>query len=478
MSGNGRAARSRANGSGNGDASASGNRDASASGNRDASANGHDHDHGHGHGHGKGAAPLRSVAVVGMGYVGLPTALAFHEAGFEVLGLDVSPARLAAVRAGDVDLLPEDHLRLGVALDDPGRFHLTDDPKVLARADAVLVCVPTPVDRHHVPQLGPLEAACEAVTDHAHPGQVIVLTSTSYAGTTRDLLIEPLEAHSLRMGHDVYVAFAPERIDPANAHFPQEHVPRVVGGATPACTAVAVALLGAITRKIHPVSSPEAAELVKLLENTFRAVNISLANEFAEICGPLGLDPAEVVAAAATKPYGFMPFYPGPGVGGHCIPVDPHYLLWHGRASGLQLPVVEAAMSGIAARPARVVSQVAERLSADGLGVAGAKVLLVGVAYKPGVQDLREAPALSIWAGLAARGAQVSYFDPFAPRLRLDGAERHSEPALDPAPYDVVVVCTRHPEVDYGALGDARRLLDYTYRTAAAPHGAMALVAE
>src|SRR6266540_1442800 len=322
---------------------------------------------------GASAGPPRSVAVVGMGYVGLPTALAFHEAGFEVLGLDVSPTRLAAIRDGDVDLLAEDHLRLGVALDDQARFRLTDDPEVLALADAVLVCVPTPVDHHRVP------------------------------------LLQPLQAHSLRVGHDVHVAFAPERIDPANARFPQEQVPRVVGGATPACTTAARDLLAAITRKLHTVGSPETAELVKLLENTFRAVNIALANEFAEVCAPLGLDPAEVVEAAATKPYGFMPFYPGPGVGGHCIPVDPHYLLWHGRAAGLQLPVVEAAMTGIAMRPARVVSQAAERLSSDGLGVAGSSVLLVGVAYKPGVQDVREAPALGIWSGLAARGAQVSY---------------------------------------------------------------------
>ena len=422
---------------------------------------------------GASAGPPRSVAVVGMGYVGLPTALAFHEAGFEVLGLDVSPTRLAAIRDGDVDLLAEDHLRLGVALDDQARFRLTDDPEVLALADAVLVCVPTPVDHHRVPLLQPLQAACQAVIDHARPGQVIVLTSTSYPGTTRDLLIEPLEAHSLRVGHDVHVAFAPERIDPANARFPQEQVPRVVGGATPACTTAARDLLAAITRKLHTVGSPETAELVKLLENTFRAVNIALANEFAEVCAPLGLDPAEVVEAAATKPYGFMPFYPGPGVGGHCIPVDPHYLLWHGRAAGLQLPVVEAAMTGIAMRPARVVSQVAERLSSDGLGVAGSSVLLVGVAYKPGVRDVREAPALGIWSGLAARGAQVSYFDPFVPQLRIDGAERHSERTLDPAAYDLVVVCTRHPEVDYAVLGEARRLLDHTYRTAAAPHGSL-----
>jgi UDP-N-acetyl-D-glucosamine dehydrogenase len=405
-----------------------------------------------------------TVAIVGMGYVGLPTALAFHAAGLTVIGLDVSSARLDAIRTGDVDLLPEDHLRLGVALDDADRFQLTDDPSVLAQADAVLICVPTPVDSHHVPMLGPLQAACRQVVDHARAGQLLVLTSTSHAGTTSSMLVQPLASHGLRAGLDLHVAFAPERIDPANACYPQDQVPRVVGGATPACTAAASRLLATITQRIHTVASPEAAEMVKLLENTFRAVNISLANEFAQACAQLGLDPLEVIEAAATKPYGFMAFRPGPGVGGHCIPVDPHYLLWQSRASGLELPVVEAAMAGIAARPARVVTEAMERLSADGLGVAGARVLLVGVAYKPGVEDVREAPALAIWRGLAARGAQVRYFDPFVRRVLLDGVEHLTERALDPGRHDLVVVCTRHPEVDYQGLGDAHRLLDYTYQ--------------
>jgi len=405
-----------------------------------------------------------------MGYVGLPTALAFHEAGFQVIGLDVSQARLDAVRAGDVDLLPEDQLRLGVALGDPDHFRLSADAALLAGAAAVLVCVPTPIDRHRVPQLGPLQSACQRVVEHARPGQTLVLTSTSFAGTTRDLLIDPLAARGLRAGAELHVAFAPERIDPGNTRFPQAQVPRVLGGATPACAEAARELLDPITQEIHTVGSPEAAELVKLLENTFRAVNISLANEFAEVCADLGLDPVEVVDAAATKPYGFMPFYPGPGVGGHCIPVDPHYLLWHIKASGRQLPVIEAAMAAIALRPARVVSQVMERLSDAGLGVAGAKLLLVGVAYKPGVQDVREAPALEIWRRLEERGAQVSYFDPFVPELALDGAERRGERALDPAGYDLVLVCTRHPEVDYAPLANARRMLDYTNFRPAAEH--------
>ncbi|HYY82011.1 MAG TPA: nucleotide sugar dehydrogenase [Actinomycetes bacterium] len=423
------------------------------------------------------AKQATTVAIVGMGYVGLPTALAFHDAGVAVIGLDVSPQRLEAIRAGDVDLLPEDHLRLGVALADPDRFRLSGDPALLAEADAVLICVPTPVDRHHVPQLGPLQAACQQAVAHARAGQVLVLTSTSYPGTTSSLLVQPLAARGLHAGQQVHVAFAPERIDPANSRFPQERVPRVIGGATAACTEAASRLLATITRRIHPVGSPEAAEMVKLLENTFRAVNISLANEFADACGQLGLDPAEVVDAAATKPYGFMAFRPGPGVGGHCIPVDPHYLLWHAHAGGVRLPVVEAAMAGIATRPARVVQQVMERLSADGLGLAGARVLLVGVAYKPGVEDVREAPALEIWRDLAARGARVRYYDPFVRQLTVDGAQQQTEPLLDPAGHDLVVVCTRHPEVDYAALAGAPRLLDYTYQPAAGQPARTMLVA-
>ena len=267
------------------------------------------------------------VAIVGLGYVGLPTALALHAAGASVLGIDVSDHRLAAIRNGEADLLPSDRERLALAMN-ADDFAITGDSLQLSNAAAVIVCVPTPIDQHHTPDLTILRSACSMVVNAAVPGQLLVLTSTTYAGCTRDLLVMPLEEGGLIVGEQINVAFSPERIDPGNDRFAHEDVPRVVGGATEACLAAAQTLLGRYARRVHPVGSLEAAEMTKLLENTFRAVNIALANEFAEACLALDIPVMDVIEAAATKPYGFMPFYPGPGVGGHCIPCDPHYLLW------------------------------------------------------------------------------------------------------------------------------------------------------
>jgi nucleotide sugar dehydrogenase len=373
-----------------------------------------------------------------------------------------------------VDLLPSDRERLPRALHPPGpanghRGHLslTTDLDRLAAADSVIVCVPTPVDAHLVPALGALAGACRAVAERARRGQLIVVTSTSYAGTTRDLLIQPLMRRGLVPGRDVFVAFAPERIDPANGAFPQDQVPRIVGGATKACGLRAAGLLERIAGGVHIVGSPEAAELAKLYENTFRAVNISLANELADVCGVLGTDPIEVIDAAATKPYGFMPFYPGAGVGGHCIPVDPHYLLWQLRAEGLNLPVVEQAMTQIAARPARTAQRVLDGLATAGIAARGTKALVLGVAYKPGVADARMSPALEIMARLERVGVEVSFHDPFVDRLTVAGRVRRSV-ALPPADrYDAVVLHTPHPGVDPDVVPAAVRV-DCTYRRWAA----------
>jgi UDP-N-acetyl-D-glucosamine dehydrogenase len=415
------------------------------------------------------------VGIVGLGYVGLPTSLAFSGAGFDVVGVDIDPGRLAAIRTGDVDLLPSDRERLPRALQPPGpanghRGHLalSTDLDRLAAADSVIICVPTPVDAHLVPALGALAGACQAVAERARPGQLIVVTSTSYAGTTRDLLIQPLMRRGLVPGRDVFVAFAPERIDPANGAFPQDQVPRIVGGATAACGRLAARLLERIAGGVHIVGSPEAAELAKLYENTFRAVNISLANELADVCGVLGTDPIEVIDAAATKPYGFMPFYPGAGVGGHCIPVDPHYLLWQLRAEGLNLPVVEQAMTQIAARPARTAQRVLDGLATAGIAARGTKALVLGVAYKPGVADARMSPALEIMARLERVGVEVSFHDPFVDHLTVAGRVRRSV-ALPPADrYDAVVLHTPHPGVDPDVVPAAVRV-DCTYRRWAAP---------
>lgn len=395
------------------------------------------------------------IAVLGLGYVGLPTVLALMDGGLTVTGIDVSEQRLEAIRARDVDLLPHDHARLAAALALP-HFRLTSDPGELAEARTVLICVPTPVDDDRTPDLSALRAACETVVARATAGQTIVLTSTTYVGTTRELLVDPLRARGLEPGRDVHVAFSPERVDPGNPQHEQERVPRVLGALTEGCREAAEAVLSRITTRLHVVSSPEAAELTKLQENTFRAVNIALANELAEASRALGLDPVEVTEAAATKPYGYMPFYPGAGVGGHCIPCDPHYLLASLHARGVASPLVERAMRSIDERPGQIVEQ-AERMLG---GLGGARVIVVGAAYKPGVRDVREAPAVEILRGLAERGADVSFTDALVPRV----GELQSVARPDPAGYDLVVVCTLHPQASHGWIADARLVLDCTHR--------------
>ena len=405
------------------------------------------------------------VAVVGLGYVGLPTALALHQAGRNVVGVDVSERRLEEISRRRCDLTPADHERLLVALAQPERFMLSGEESLLSEADAVMICVPTPVDEHRNPDLGALRAACAAVCRQARRGQTIVLTSTSYVGTTRDLLVEPLAEAGFTLGQDICVAFSPERIDPANTAHPQETVPRVLGAGSELCVQKAKAVVGAIAPTVHVVSSAEAAEMTKLYENVFRAVNISLANEMAEAAGALGLAPAEIVDAAATKPYGFMPFQPGPGVGGHCIPCDPHYLLWQMRPHGRSLPLVEEAMSAIAQRPARVVERAAELLSREaGRGLHGARVLLLGVAYKPGVADVRESSALTLIDLLRERGTQVEYHDPMVPVLERAGETLVTVPDPTARAYDLVIAHTLHPRADYGFLDGSTPVLDCTYR--------------
>lgn len=413
-----------------------------------------------------------TVAVVGLGYVGLPTALALLAAGNEVIGLDVSERRLDAIRAGDVDLLPSDHERLAAHAGNP-LFELTADPAVLARAAAVLICVPTPVDQHLVPDLAALAGACATVVEHAVPGQLIMLTSTTYVGTTRDLLVQPLTGRGFTVGEDVFVAFSPERIDPGNARHTQDTTPRVVGGTGEETTRRAAALLARTAPSVHVLPSPEAAEMTKLMENTFRAVNIALANEFAENCRVLGIDPIPVIEAAATKPYGFMPFYPGPGVGGHCIPCDPHYLLWQLRAERTASPLIEAAMTAIATRPRQVVRRVRELLGERGLPTSGARILVVGVAYKPGVADLRESPALEIIEELVADGATVRFSDPLVRTARIGGTVQESVFAPQDESWDLVLVHTVHPGADLGWLSGLDNVLDATYRLDSVPSKAV-----
>jgi UDP-N-acetyl-D-glucosamine dehydrogenase len=420
--------------------------------------------------HGAGHAAAGTVAIVGLGYVGLPTAVELHGKSPRIIGIDISGPRLAEIAAGRADLTEADQGRLAAALAD-GTLELTTDAAAAAGAESVIICVPTPVDAGHVPDLGALRAACASVVRHAQPGQMIILTSTSYAGTTRELLTEPLRRRGLAVGSDINVAFSPERIDPGNPDHLQSETPRVVGGATEACTSRAAEVIGRLTDSVYLVSSTDAAEATKLYENIFRAVSLALANEFADACGTLGLDPIEVTLAAGTKPYGFLGVFPGPGVGGHCIPCDPHYLLWQLHAADRTAPLIEQAMTSIALRPQRVIERAAEVMAADGRPLAGARVVVVGASYKGGVRDLRESPALAIMDGLRRAGAEVAYYDPLIPAVELPGGlVLGSVAAPRGADWDLVLVHTLHPGLDYSWAQDCPRVLDGTYRFDGAAH--------
>ncbi|HEY6423568.1 MAG TPA: nucleotide sugar dehydrogenase [Pseudonocardiaceae bacterium] len=417
-----------------------------------------------------GNARLGPVAIVGLGYVGLPTALALLGRSSRITGFDISEDRLGAIESGDVDLFDSDRVRLAAANTDDS-FRLTSDSAALADSEAVIVCVPTPVHNDRVPDLAALQGACRTVVKHARPGQTIILTSTSYVGTTRQLLVEPLQRRGLTVGTDVHVAFSPERIDPGNPDHVQRETPRVVGGATAGCSDAAAAVIGQLTDSVYLVTSPEAAELTKLYENIFRAVTLALANEFADVCGTLQLDPIEVTLAAGTKPYGFLGAFPGPGVGGHCIPCDPHYLLWQLRGRDRPTPLIEQAMRSIDARPHRVVERAAEVLAEDGRSVVGARVIVAGVAYKAGVSDVRESPALAILDGLAERGADVGYHDPLVPTLRTPaGRLMHSVDVPEDQPCDLAVIHVLHPKTDNDWIRNCPRVLDATYQFDGAAH--------
>jgi UDP-N-acetyl-D-glucosamine dehydrogenase len=412
-------------------------------------------------GNGHAGSHLR-VAIVGLGYVGLPSAVGLAPHCREVIGIDISRERLQVVAAGKADLPDSYRPRLTAALADGG-FRLTPDPAAMAAADAVIVCVPTPVDTDHMPELTALHSACADVVAHARAGQTIILTSTTYIGTTRELLAEPLKRRGLEPGKDIFVAFSPERIDPGNPDHQPEDTPRVVGGITAECATRGARIISLMTNEVYVVSSTDAAEATKLYENTFRAVSLALANEFADACGALDLDPIEVTLAAATKPYGFLATFPGPGVGGHCIPCDPHYLLWQLGMQGRSSPLIEQAMRSIRRRPEQVVERAREVLAAEGIQLAGARVIVAGASYKPGVRDLRESSAVPIIASLLRKAADVHYFDPLVPTLTVPGGRVLSSEPSPGTDWDLVIVHTMHPGVDYSWAQDCR-VLDATYR--------------
>ncbi|MFB9376700.1 nucleotide sugar dehydrogenase [Kineococcus gynurae] len=387
------------------------------------------------------------LVVIGLGYVGLPLALEATRAGLTVTGLDTSEARVAALAAGSshVDDISDAELAAAVA----DGFAATTDPTVLAGADVAVICVPTPL-RDGQPDLSAVEAATAAVAAHLHAGMLVVLESTTYPGTTEDVVRPALEAGGLRAGTDFSLAFSPERIDPGNAHFTLRNTPKVVGGVTPDCTERAAAFYGQVVDIVVRVKSSREAEMAKLLENTYRHINIALVNEMAVFCHELGVDLWESIDAARTKPFGFQAFSPGPGVGGHCIPIDPSYLSYAVRNTGREFRFVELAQSINDGMPQHVVDRTAELLTRHGKELAGARVLLLGVTYKAGVADMRETPATDVERRFTRQGARVSYHDPLVPAWSVDGVAvpRVEDLAEALAGCDVAVLLTAHAEYD------------------------------
>jgi UDP-N-acetyl-D-glucosamine dehydrogenase len=395
------------------------------------------------------------VGVVGLGYVGLPLALEFARAGFKVIGYDVSDRVVKALMSGKSHIqdVPSDEV---ARLVKTGKFEATTDESRMHEMDAISIAVPTPLAKTRDPDMGFVIAAADAIGRNCRPGVVVILESTTYPGTTRELMQPKLEAAGLTVGEDVFLAFSPERVDPGNPVWNTKNTPKIVGGITPACTEIASALYATCLDTIVPVSSPETAELVKLLENTFRSVNIGLVNEMAIVCDKLGVNIWEVIDAAATKPFGFMKFTPGPGIGGHCIPLDPHYLAWKMRTLNYKTRFIDLAGEINSEMPAVVVRKVAQVLNEEKKAVNGSRILVLGVAYKKDIDDVRESPALDVIRLLEVQGAKVMYHDPYVPRFREEEHDHTSVALTDKEieSADAVVIITDHSSVDYQRVVD------------------------
>lgn len=409
------------------------------------------------------------VAIIGLGYVGLPLAVAFAKSGFSVTGIDVDAAKVDAINRGDSYLsdIPSDVLEKWTSGEgDSGRIQATTDFSALSQADAAIICVPTPLNKTRDPDVRYLMAAGKSVAQYLHPGMLVVLESTTYPGTTQELLLPMLKNvvsadHSYKVGEDFFLAFSPERIDPGRTDWTVENTPKVVGGVTPNCLEVAMTLYGEAIDRIIPVSSPAAAEMTKLLENTFRAVNIALVNEIALMCDKLDLDVWEIIEAAATKPYGYMKFTPGPGVGGHCIPLDPHYLSWKLKTLNYNARFIQLAGEINSEMPRYWVEKIQDALNEVKKPVKGSRILVLGVAYKKDIDDIRESPALDIIALLHEKGADIRYHDPFVAQFAYNGLRLTSEPDLDSAlnAADCVVIATDHSVYDWARVVNKANLL-------------------
>jgi len=403
------------------------------------------------------------IGILGMGYVGMPLAVVFAEAGFNVCGIDPDQRKLETFERGlsYIQDVPSETL---AGLRAAGKLTMTGDFSALADMDAVSICVPTPLRKTGDPDMSYVNSAAEELAKYVHPGMVIVLESTTYPGTTRELLLPMLtEKSGLKVGEDIFICFSPERVDPGREDWTTLNTPKVIGGITRSCAEVASAWYGGALETVVPVSSVEAAEMAKLLENTFRMINIGLVNEMAIMCERLGVDVWEVIDAAATKPFGFMRFVPGPGLGGHCIPIDPLYLSWKMKELNYSAKFIELASEINTNMPRYVVSRIMEALNDRGILLKGSRILVLGVAYKPDVDDIRESPALDIIALLDKKGAHVSYHDPYIPHMDTQDGKLHltSVPdlILSVRGADAVVIVTNHKAYDYRAIHDAAQFI-------------------
>jgi UDP-N-acetyl-D-glucosamine dehydrogenase len=400
------------------------------------------------------------IGVIGLGYVGLPLAVEFAHAGFSVTGFDVDASKTAQINAG-MSYIPDVAAADVAAMVQAGRLRATTDVSELGSMDAIDICVPTPLRKTKDPDLSYVVLAVEAVAATLRAGQLVILESTTYPGTTDEVVQPMLEAKGLKADVDFFLAFSPERVDPGNQQFTTKTIPKIVGGVGPASTAAAAALYGTTVDTVVPVSSTRVAEMVKLLENTFRAVNIGLVNEIALMCHKMDIGVWEVIDAAKTKPFGFMPFYPGPGLGGHCIPIDPYYLSWKARQNGFECRFIELAGHVNASMPQFVVERVVDALNTARKPINGSRIHLVGVAYKRDVIDMRESPALDVLELLTKRGAELTYSDPFVSELRHGG---HTLTAIDletaiAGRPDCAIICTDHSGFDYDSLVNSGTLI-------------------
>ena len=398
------------------------------------------------------------VGVVGLGYVGLPLAVEFAEAGFTVIGIDISEEKVRRVNAGDsyVGDIPSSTL---APLVEAGRLRATTDFSAVLDLDTINICVPTPLRKTKDPDMSFIVSSCAEIVRYFHAGTLVILESTTYPGTTEELVLPMLAKSGLEVGCDFFLCFSPERVDPGNPKYQTANIPKVVGGCTPACTEMGRLFYAQALETVVPVSSTQVAEMVKLMENTFRMINIGLANEMALMCDRMRIDVWEVIDAAATKPFGFMPFYPGPGLGGHCIPIDPFYLSWKTKQAGIEARFIELAGYINGQMPHFVADKVQNALNDASKPVKGSKIHVMGVAYKRDIDDMRESPALDVMMLLQRRGGVITYSDPYVPRLHLEGMDLESLPESAAADADCVVIVTDHAAFDYPGLVERSRLI-------------------